>query len=132
MGGGTRAPLRVEEVESWSSERAEAAVLGREVVVDCLALVGSSFTGGAGAMGSSTGSTPSGPKGPMESSRLSRVVDWARLPYRRGVRDLEAAGLTPVLEEEVGRAGDWVDVFSGKMSVMMGQGGGQLHVVVRT
>lgn len=32
----------------------------------------------------------------MESlSRLSRVVDWARLPYRRGVRDLDGAGLAP-------------------------------------
>lgn len=32
----------------------------------------------------------------MESlSRLSRVVDWVRLPYRRGVRDLEGAGLAP-------------------------------------
>ena len=81
-------------------------MLGREAV-GCLVRDASSFTGGAGAAGESVASMPSGPSGPMESlSRLSSVVDCARLPYRRGVRDLVAAGFAPVLE--VGEDGSWV------------------------
>jgi hypothetical protein len=101
-GGGIRAPLS--EDVSWSElvrlERAEVAVPGREDVVGCRVLEGRPFTGGAGATGSSAAgaSIPSGPSGPMESSRLSSVVDWARLPYRRGARDFDGAGLEAVLD----------------------------------
>ncbi len=85
-------------------DRAEVAVPGRELMVDCLVLVGNALVGGAGAGSSAAGaSSPSGPRGPIESSRLSRVVDCARLPYRRGVRDLEAAGRERVLDvDDVG------------------------------
>jgi len=62
----------------------------------------SSLTGGAGAEGSSGASAPNGPSGPMESSSDSRVVDCARLPCRRGVRDLEGASFTPLLERGEG------------------------------
>ena len=73
-------------------------MLGLEVV-GCLVLEASSFCGGIGAACSSTGSAPSGPKGPVASSRLSRVVDWARLtPFRRGVRDLTGAGFAPAAD----------------------------------
>ena len=84
-------------------------MLGLEVVVGCRVREASSFTGGAGADVSSAGaSNPSGPRGPMESSRLSRVVDCARLPYRRGVRDFEGAGLMPLLD--AGDEGSKVDL----------------------
>lgn len=77
---------------------------GREPVVPCLVRVGSSFTGGAGAAGSSVASMPSGPNGSIEASRVSRVVDCVRLPYRRGPRDFEGAGLMPLVD--VAAAGD--------------------------
>ena len=96
-----RAPFVEEAASLMSSLRVEdwmeAAVPGLDVV-ECRVREGSSFTGGAGAAGSSVLSIPNGPSGPMESSRLSRVVDWARLPYRRGVRDLEGAALAPLLD----------------------------------
>ena len=81
--------------------RDDAAVLVRDA---------SSFTGGAGAADSSAASAPKGPSGPIESSRLSSVVDWARLPYRRGVRDLEGAGFA--LVAVAGEEGSW-DVVGG-------------------
>jgi hypothetical protein len=81
--------------------------------VGCLTREGSSFTGGAG-VGSSAAavSIPSGPRGPMESSRLSRVVDWARLAWRREGRVFDGASLMPDAMEDVGEEGasapaDW-------------------------
>ena len=75
-------------------------MLGLDAVpAGCRVRDASSFAGGAGAgTSSAAASIPSGPRGPMESSRLSRVVDCARLPCRRIVRDFEGAGLAPVLE----------------------------------
>ena len=48
----------------------------------------------------------------MESSRLWRVVDWARLAWRREGRVLEGASLMPDAMEDVGDEGcsaaaDW-------------------------
>jgi hypothetical protein len=95
-GGGCLAPLV--EVESSLSRSADADVI-------CCGLLrgleANSFTGGVGATDSSTGSAPSGPSGPVESSRLSRVVDWVSLTCRRGPRDLEAAGLADMGEAVV-------------------------------
>ena len=68
-------------------------------------LEANSLTGGVGATGSSTGSAPSGPSGPVESSRLSRVVDWVSLTCRRGPRDLIGAGFADVGEAVVEGAG---------------------------
>lgn len=88
-------------------DRVEVAVAGRDDAVPCLVLVGSALTGGAGGGSSSTGaSTPSGPKGPIESSRLSRVVDCARLPCRRGARVFEGAGRGEVVD--AGEEGSWI------------------------
>jgi hypothetical protein len=99
-GGGMRAPFRDDLA---SLERSEAAVEGREEVVGCLVLEGSSFTGGAGMGSSSAGaSMPSGPRGPMESSRVSRVVDCVRLAWRREGRVFEGASLMPGVVEDVG------------------------------
>jgi len=99
-GGGCLAPLV--EVESSLSRSADADVM-------CCGLLrgleANSFTGGVGATGSSTGSAPSGPSGPVESSRLSRVVDWVSLTCRRGPRDLDAAGLADMGEVVVVGAG---------------------------
>ena len=106
-----------EVVPSSMSLRVVDAVPGLEA--GCRVLVGSSFTGGAGTGGSSAGaalSMPSGPRGPMESSRVSRVVDCARLPYRRGARDFEGAGLAPLLE--AGEEGSWVDFEDSCASVI--------------
>lgn len=96
-GGGPREPFN-EEIIDVLSASCDAAVLGLDPIVDCLVLLGSSFTGGAGATGSSTGSIPRGPNGPIESSSVSRVVDCARLPYLRGPRVFEGAGLAPLAE----------------------------------
>ena len=79
----------------------EAPVCGLLLVLDA-----SSFTGGAGAAGSSaTGSAPSGPSGPTESSRLSSVVDWVILPWRRGPRDLRGADFAPAVDAMDGESG---------------------------
>lgn len=99
-GGGCLAPL--DEVGSSSSRSADADVM-------CCGLLrgleANSFTGGVGATGSSTGSAPSGPSGPVESSRLSRVVDWVSLTCRRGPRGLIGAGFADVGEAVVVGAG---------------------------
>jgi hypothetical protein len=97
-GGGCLAPL----VEPSLSRSADVDVMccGLERVLEA-----SSFTGGVGAAGSSTGSAPSGPSGPVESSRLSRVVDWVSLTCRRGPRDLDGAGLADMGEAVVVGAG---------------------------
>ena len=90
-------PLRTSPGVSWVNEEPEdAALCWRD---GALAREASSFTGGAGASaaGVSTASTPNGPSGPIESSSVSSVVDCVRLPYRRGARDLEVAGLTDKL-----------------------------------
>ena len=50
-------------------------------------------------------SIPNGPRGPIESSRLSSVVDCARLPWRREGRVLEGASLMPEPVDPVGEAG---------------------------
>ena len=87
-------PLRTSPGVSWVNEEPDdAALCGRD---GALVRDASSFTGGAGAStaGVSTASTPRGPSGPMESSSISSVVDCVRLPYRRGARDLDMAGLT--------------------------------------
>ena len=96
-GGGCLAPL-VEEAPSSSGslDTFDVAVCGLVLVLEA-----NSFTGGVGAAGSSTGSAPSGPSGPVESSRLSRVVDWVSLTCRRGPRDLEGAGLADMGEAVV-------------------------------
>ena len=105
--GGRRAPF------ATSVERSEVAVEGREVVVVWRDREGGSFTGGVGVGSSVAGvSSPSGPRGPMESSRVSRVVDWARLAWRREGRVFEGASLMPDAMEDVGEAGcsavaDW-------------------------
>ena len=95
-GGGCLAPLAEAEPSSSRSTDVDVICCGLERVLEA-----NSFTGGVGAAGSSTGSAPSGPSGPVESSRLSRVVDWVSLTCRRGPRDLEGAGLADMGEAAV-------------------------------
>ena len=106
---------------SWSArleERVDVAVPGRDDAVPCLVRVGSALTGGAGAGTSATGaSIPKGPSGPIESSRLSSVVDWARLTCRRGALDFEGASLPPVLD--VGEDGESCAGFEGVVSALL-------------
>lgn len=122
-----RAPFR-DEASSTSSLRVDArpvdvAVPGLEalLIADGRVREASSFTGGAGAAGSSGASMPNGPSGPMESSRLSRVVDCARLPCRRCGRVFESAGLAAVLD--AGEAGSCVglDVCSSSSAAALGR-----------
>jgi hypothetical protein len=90
--------------------------------VDCLARVGSAFIGGAGAEGSSAAgvSKPSGPKGPIESSRLSSVVDCARLTCRLLGRVLDARGREDMLDVgDVGSSAGFEDGCSNYPSALL-------------